>query len=484
VLTHPVTGAYAHYFYIISMAVAHVIGLGRSGVSSARVLQRQGWSVSLSDAGDSETLRQRQQSLEAEGFRVYLGTKFSLATLVTLGEPSPGRVVVSPGVSWTLPALVEARDQGIEVMGEMELAWLSLGKVPWIGITGTNGKTTTTALVAAMLKAGGLKAPACGNIGYSVCDLVLADEPIDWVVAEISSYQIESSTTLAPTIGVWTTFTPDHLERHSTIENYWGIKTSLLERSQHRILNGDDPAIRAGGLSDGLRPTLGHRWPHAHWMLTDADQISLPENATPYSTIKEGWVEVQGQRILPVDSLRMPGGHNLQNLLMATTAAVLAGVEPAAIAQAVAEFSGVAHRLELVGTLDGIELINDSKATNYDAAQTGLAAMTGPTVLIAGGDPKVGDDSAWLQTIQEKAIAVLLIGDAAVQFSDRLLSIGYTAVEIVETMERAVPRAIELARPQRAKVLLSPACASFDQYNNFEERGDHFRSLCQTYGAT
>jgi UDP-N-acetylmuramoylalanine--D-glutamate ligase len=455
------------------MTVAHVIGLGRSGVSSARVLQRQGWSVSLSDAGTSDALLQRKQALEVEGFRVYLGTKFSLETLANLGEPSPGRVVVSPGVSWTLPALVEARDQGVEVMGEMELAWLSLAKVPWIGITGTNGKTTTTALVAAMLKAGGLSAPACGNIGYSVCDLVLVDEPIDWVVAEISSYQIESSTTLAPTIGVWTTFTPDHLERHSTIDNYWGIKASLLERSQHRILNGDDPAICAGGLGD--------RWPNSHWTLTEVNQGSLPGGLAACSTIRDRWVEIQGQRILPVDLLRMPGAHNHQNLLMAATAAVLAGVEPAAIAQAVADFSGVAHRLELVGTVDGIELINDSKATNYDAAQTGLAAMTGPTVLIAGGDPKVGDDTAWVQTIQEKAIAVLLIGDAAIQFSERLQSFGYTAVEVVETMERAVPRAIELARPQGARVLLSPACASFDQYNNFEERGDHFRSLCQAY---
>jgi UDP-N-acetylmuramoylalanine--D-glutamate ligase len=179
----------------------------------------------------------------------------------------------------------------------------------------------------------------------------------------------------------------------------------------------------------------------------------------------------------------MPGIHNRQNLLIAVTIAHLAGIEKEAIAQAVAAFPGVPHRLEYICTWNGVECINDSKATNYDAAQTGLAAVESPTILIAGGAPKVGDDTLWIQTIKEKATIVLLIGEAAPTFAQRLQDNGYTQYEMVETMDRAVVRATELSQVHPIKVvLLSPACASFDQYQNFEQRGDHFRELCQKLG--
>lgn len=342
-------------------------------------------------------------------------------------------------------------------------------KTPWVGITGTNGKTTTTALVAAIFQAAGLKAPACGNIGYSACEVALSGEPIDWIIAEVSSYQCESSPTLAPQIGVWTTFTPDHLERHSTLENYREIKASLLHKSKHKILNGDDPY---------LIQNLTERWPDAWWTHTLGAQAS-DRPAAAY--IESGWVVVKGERIVRVDALRMPGIHNRQNLLMAVAIAHLAGIEKEAIAQAVATFPGVPHRLEYICTWNGVEFINDSKATNYDAAQTGLAAVDGPTLLIAGGAPKVGDDTLWLQTIKEKAAAVLLIGEAAPAFAQRLQESGYTQFEIVETIDRAVMRSVELSQVHSIKVvLLSPACASFDQYQNFEQRGDRFRELCHT----
>ncbi|HEY9641339.1 MAG TPA: cyanophycin synthetase, partial [Coleofasciculaceae cyanobacterium] len=177
---------------------------------------------------------------------------------------------------------------------------------------------------------------------------------------------------------------------------------------------------------------------------------------------------------------RMVGAHNQQNLLMAVLAARLAGIEPAAIAEAVATFPGVPHRLEYICTWKGIDFINDSKATNYDAAQVGLSAVNAPAILIAGGEAKAGDDAGWLETIQDKAAAVLLIGSAAPAFADRLKQSGYLNVEIVETMDRAVVRGAELGQQLGAKVvLLSPACASFDQYQNFEQRGDDFRAQCQ-----
>ncbi|MGB3240427.1 MAG: UDP-N-acetylmuramoyl-L-alanine--D-glutamate ligase [Geitlerinemataceae cyanobacterium] len=445
-----------------AMANAEIIGLGRSGIAAAKLLQHQGWQVTLGDRHDSESLRQQQQQLQKAGISVRLGDTFT---------PSPELqlVVVSPGVPWDLPNLERAREMGIETIGEMELAWRNLQQIPWVGITGTNGKTTTTALVAAIFQAAQFNAPACGNIGYAACELALQGaEKLDWVIAELSSYQIESACTLAPKIGIWTTFTPDHLSRHYTLDNYFNIKAKLLDSAELKIFNGDDPYLFKHGRN---------RWQNACW--TSAKAHLTDETFHPQVYIDEGWIVDKGERILPADALRMPGDHNQQNLLMAVAAARLAGIETEAITRAIENFPGVPHRLERICTWQGIDFINDSKATNYDAAQVGLAAVDAPAILIAGGEPKEGDDTAWLQTIGEKAATVLLIGEAAQMFALRLQTVGYTAYEIVETMEKAIDRAMELAPAKcAAVVLLSPACASFDQYPNFEERGEHFRQLC------
>ncbi|GAB4138044.1 MAG: UDP-N-acetylmuramoyl-L-alanine--D-glutamate ligase [Cyanobacteria bacterium J069] len=481
------------------MPSAYVIGLGKSGIAAARLLHRQGWQVTVSDAGSADSLLPLQQTLQAEGITVLLGHRLA---------PDPAqmqRIVVSPGVRWDLPALEQARELGIETLGEMELAWRSLSTIPWVAITGTNGKTTTTALTAAIFQSAGLNAPACGNIGYAAGEVALKREgergrggegetgsstsphpiialsphppvntptPLDWVIAEISSYQIESSSTLAPRIAIWTTFTPDHLSRHYTLENYYNIKASLLARSPLQIFNGDDPYLRS----------TADRWPDACWT-SAAGKDKLLGDSTRGAYVADGWAIALGERIVPVDALKMVGPHNTQNLLMAVLAARLAGVEKAAIAHAVETFPGVPHRLEQIRTWRGIDFINDSKATNYDAAQVGLAAVPAPAILIAGGEAKEGDDTAWLSTIQQKAAAVLLIGSAAEAFAKRLDSIGYTPYEIVETLDRAVERSAELGQQLNAQmglhtVLFSPACASFDQYPNFEARGDHFRALC------
>jgi UDP-N-acetylmuramoylalanine--D-glutamate ligase len=451
-----------------NMPSAYVIGLGRSGMAAARLLKHHGWQVTVSDSNQSEALQQTQRDLAAEGITVKLGDRFS---------PDPAvmdQVVVSPGVPWDLPALVRARELGITTIGEVELAWQTLHSIPWVGVTGTNGKTTTTALIAAIFQTAGFQAPACGNIGYAIGEVALqalsADTPTpDWVIAELSSYQIESSASVAPQIGVWTTFTPDHLSRHYTLENYYNIKARLLRQSKYQIFNSDDPYLRQ----------VQQNWPQAYWTsVTGKANLPCPVERGAY--IEAGWVVVQTERIVPVASLRMVGTHNQQNLLMAVLAARLAGIEPAAIVQAIESFPGVPHRLEHICTWNGIAFINDSKATNYDAAEVGLSAVAAPAILIAGGEAKTGDDTAWLHTIQAKAARVLLIGSAAPTFAQRLEQIGYRKYEIVETMDRAVVRGAELAKALGAKVvLLSPACASFDQYPNFEQRGEHFRQLCQ-----
>ncbi|MBD6615599.1 UDP-N-acetylmuramoyl-L-alanine--D-glutamate ligase [Komarekiella sp. 'clone 1'] len=479
------------------MPRATVIGLGKSGVAAARLLQREGWEVELSDRTISETLLQQQQELAAEQITVKLGQSLELN-----GANLPQLIVVSPGVPWDIPVLIQARELGIETIGEMELAWRHLQSVPWVGITGTNGKTTTTALIAAIFQAAGLNAPACGNIGYAACEVALSQRglgtggageagekfdnsslltphsSLDWVIAEVSSYQIESSNTLAPRIGIWTTFTPDHLSRHKTLENYYNIKAKLLHQSKFQVFNGDDGYLSKLGQS---------HWPDAYWTSVKGKDSLIGEQGF---YIENGWVVEKltassaPAPVVKVSALRMVGEHNQQNLLMAVAAARLAGIDCDAIARAIREFPGVAHRLEHICTWEGIDFINDSKATNYDAAEVGLASVKNPAILIAGGEAKAGDDTGWLAKIRSSTAAVLLIGSAAPTFAQRLQEVGYHSYEIVETMEKAVIRSAELAKQYHASVvLLSPACASFDQYPNFEVRGDHFRQLCLAWAT-
>ncbi len=432
------------------MPNAHVIGLGKSGIAAAKLLHQQGWRVQVSDRSPNA----HNEELKNLNIPVLAGY------VPDWSEPTQ-LVVVSPGVPWDSDVLIKARQLGIETIGEMELAWRHL-KAPWVGITGTNGKTTTTALVSAIWQAAGYRAPACGNIGYASCELAATGQAPDWVIAEISSYQAEAAASISPQIGIWTTFTPDHLERHKTLENYYNIKASLLSRSQWQICNGDDPYLVA-------------HWPDACWT-SIRGKDKLPGDPQQGCYLEAGWVYAQGKKIVRAEALAMEGEHNQQNLLMAVLAAKLAGIDAGAIAQGVAKFPGVPHRLERIANWRGKVFINDSKATNYDAALVGLRSVPGPVVLIAGGELKQGDATAWLELIKAKAAVVLLIGKAAPELAAKLDQVNYSSYEIVETLDQAVMKAKECTGET---VLLSPACASFDQYQSFEQRGEHFRRLCQ-----
>ncbi len=461
------------------MANAVVIGLGKSGNAAAKLLKSQAWDVTLSDRSTSPLLQPQATELEAEGITVALGDNFDPEV------SKPELIVVSPGVPWDLASLVKARSLGIVTIGEMELAWRNLMNIPWIAITGTNGKTTTTALTAAIFDTAGYHAPAFGNIGYAACEVALQnqalknkEQPIDFAIAELSSYQIESAPTLTPHIAMWTTFTPDHLARHKTMTNYLEMKSRLLARSQRQIFNGDDPALRKIGISQAF-PVQSN----ACWTSVLGKEYLISDPATGI-WIEDEKILFQGEIVMPANLLKMPGDHNLQNLLMAVAAAKLSGISNENIAQAIANFGGVEHRLEYILTWAGIDFINDSKATNYDAAVVGLKSVNAPAILIAGGEPKEGDDREWLEMIKAKTAAVLLIGVASKPFAARLDSIGYTQYEIVETLENAVKRSGQLAQklmPEAGamQVLLSPACASFDQYRSFEHRGDDFRYWCE-----
>jgi UDP-N-acetylmuramoylalanine--D-glutamate ligase len=459
------------------MPKAEIIGLGRSGIAAAKLLHQDGWNVTLVDSMSEENLASRTNASQLQASRQKLaaeGITVKLNATVTVSGNIPDLIVVSPGVPWDSSTLLAARERGIETIGEIELAWRYLKTIPWVGITGTNGKTTTTALIAAIFQQAGLNAPACGNIGNAACELALENlqnpsNRLDWIIAELSSYQIEASEGVAPQIGLWTTFTPDHLNRHQTLENYYQIKASLLHRCRHKIINGDDRYLRNQAVKE---------FQDVCWTSVES-QINLGDRQKLEVYLEDSWIVAFGELICPISLFKMPGQHNLQNLLMAVGTAKLAGIDKNAIANAIATFPGVAHRLEYISTYRGVKYINDSKATNYDAAQVGLASVDAPAILIAGGEAKEGDASLWIETIKNKAAVVLLIGEAAPLFAKIFSEAKYDRYEIVETLERAIARSRELIQKiEVTTVLLSPACASFDRYLSFEHRGDRFRELC------
>ena len=460
------------------MPQAYVLGLGQSGISAAKLLKADGWQVVVSDSSTSPSLEQRKLALESAGIVVELGEFPDFAKLVESGQVVDS-VVVSPGVPWDCEQVEQARSLGLDTVGEIELAWRYLKNIPWVGITGTNGKTTVTALTAAIFQTAGLQAIACGNIGFPACEIALQvlNQEIqpDWIIAELSSYQIESVQTVKPKIGIWTTLTPDHLNRHYTLEAYRNIKASLLKHSEHVVLNGNDPYLVNFGAA---------MWPKAIWTGIDEQMV---EAITDGAWIDHGWVKFRGENIFPIAHWSLLGKHNQQNLLLAVVAAKLAGISSEHIDRAISDFQGVPHRLEHIRSYQGIAFVNDSKATNYDAAEVGLRAVSAPVILIAGGQPKQGDPKSWLEQIHQRAIAVLLIGEAAPLFAEMLRDTGFKNYEIAKTLDIAVKQAANIAH-QRAHnhpsqslptVLFSPACASFDQFANFEQRGDRFRQLCQ-----
>ena len=449
-----------------------VVGLGRSGIGAARLLNARGADVWLLESNTSPELKQRADALSASGIQVELGKPLALESFEALPH-WPSMVVVSPGIAFDHPVLNQLRDRSCRVVGEVELAWDAMASIPWVGITGTNGKTTVTSLVAHLLQQGGLDAPACGNIGASAAELALAclgGEQPERVVVELSSYQIEAAPSVQPSIGVWTTLTPDHLDRHGTLERYRSIKAGLLSQSRRQFLNADDRDLYAHAAE----------WPQALWVSGgDKDQFSAA--MTPHLWVSGGQLCNQDGPLFPCDALAMPGAHNRQNLALATAVALECGLSPAQIEAGCRSFPGVPHRLERIRELGGITYYNDSKATNYDASLVALQSLERPLVVLAGGRAKRGEPGAWLEALRHKAAAVVLFGEARSTFCELLGSAGYPGViEQQEHLDQALPLARQLAEQLNCQaVLLSPACASFDQYRDFEVRGDHFRQLVE-----
>ncbi|MCP9928961.1 UDP-N-acetylmuramoyl-L-alanine--D-glutamate ligase [Cyanobium sp. CH-040] len=453
-----------------------VIGLGRSGAGAARLLQSLGDRVVVLESRSDAELERQADELGRQGIEVHLNHGLDTSDILGLG-PQLRRLVVSPGIRWDHPVFEALRARGVTVQGEVEPAWQASRPVPWIGITGTNGKTTVTHLVQHLLSSAGMDVEMAGNVGQSAAETVLrrraSGEGLpQWMVVELSSYQIESSAAVAPRVGIWTTLTPDHLERHGTLDNYRSIKRRLLERSAVRVLNADDPDLRAHAAS----------WDAATWVTAGARREVAP-GIEPDLWIEAGrvWCDRDGQQcdLMAADALAMPGSHNLQNMLLAVAAGLEAGLDGPAMERALRHFPGVPHRLELIRTWQQVRFYNDSKATNYDAAEVALRALEGPLVVLAGGQAKIGEAGPWVQALSRSARAVVLYGQARELFWQRLQEGGYPGrSESCAGLDEAVPLAAALARDLGCTgVLLSPACASFDQYTDFEARGEHFRRL-------
>jgi UDP-N-acetylmuramoylalanine--D-glutamate ligase len=434
-----------------------VVGLARTGLVTALFTAGYGATVTATDERPETELAETAEKLRAAGAKLELGRHVDASFL------EQDLIVVSPGVPSTLPALQAARKKNIPVWSEIELAWRFLrGKL--IAITGSNGKTTTTALVAHILKTSNIPTLVGGNIGTPLLALVETSTDPAVTVAEISSFQLETIEAFRPEIGVLLNLTPDHLDRHGTFEDYAHAKMRMFENQLERdiaLLNADDPEIT----------TRMPAKPHIFWFSRQkrvANGAFLRDNEIIFRN--EGSETVLARR----DQIPLRGDHNVENVLAACAAAYLAGATPEAIAGGVKSFRGVEHRLEFVADISGVQFYNDSKATNVDAAVKAIQAFPGPLLVILGGKDKGSPYTPLHDLLHERARMALLIGEAAGKIAADLQ--GAVEINHAGTLERAVQIAIERAQPGDT-VLLAPACSSFDQFENYEQRGRVFKEL-------
>jgi len=441
-----------------------VVGLGRSGEAVAEFLAARGASVAATDAKPEEAVAPLAAKLRSAGVELHFGALE--AELIR----DRNLIVVSPGVPWDLPALAEARSLGIEVVGEVEFASRYL-KGPVIGVTGSNGKTTTTVLIGHLLASSGRAAQIGGNVGVPyppVTAMVPTSRPEMWNVLELSSFQTESIQRFHADIAVALNVTPDHLDRHGDFENYAAAKGRLFSTQRagdFSVLNADDPTcVRYAAQTKGEAVWFSRSRPVEHGGFVDDGEIIFRRAGidTPLAS---------------VESIPLRGAHNLENVLAATTAAFLAGAPAEGIRCALPAFKAVEHRLEFVRRLRGVDYYNDSKATNVDAAQKALEAFENHVWMILGGKDKGSDYTVLRHAIQRKARAVLLVGAAAPKIREQLT--GFAALVEAGSIESAVRYAASHAEPGDT-VLLAPACASFDQFMNYEHRGRVFKELVRS----
>ncbi len=428
-----------------------VVGMARSGIAAARALDALGAQVTITDKKPLADLAAQVKALHNDRIVVEAGGHPERIFLET------DLIVLSPGVP-KIALILKAREQGVPVISELELAWL-LSESPYIGITGTNGKSTVTTLVGLMLAKAGKKALVAGNIGNALTEDVTLLRGQDWIVAELSSFQLEDIETFRPRIAAILNVTQDHLDRYPDLAAYGEAKARVFMNQQKDdvlVLNFDDPEVKA----------------FAQRTAATIVPFSRLLRFNPGACVHDGQLLYNNERVIRTDEIRIKGVHNLENALAAAALSLLAGADLASVAAVLREYPGLEHRLEFVRKRNGVNYINDSKGTNVGAVAKSVEGFTHPILLIAGGLDKGSDFSPLYNLFAEKVKLLILIGKAAEKMEEVLGS----ATETVRaaSLEEAVRIAAEQAQLGDV-VLLSPACASFDMFKDFEDRGRKFK---------
>lgn len=436
-----------------------VVGMGKSGIAAVQALLKLEARVYVQDVKeaadmDSQLLAFLQDKIQG----LYLGC-----------DPDPSEafdvLVLSPGVSPRMPFIVRAKEQGAEIIGELEIAY-RVGQGNYVAITGTNGKTTTTTLTGEIFRKSGRWTYVVGNIGVAVISKALSAEADSWLITETSSFQLETIRTFHPKIAAILNLTPDHMDRHESMERYGDAKARIFENQEEEdflILNWDDPALRKYGEKARSRVVPFSR-----------------REILPFGVfVEEGMITIadgEGQKtvLMPSSDLQIPGDHNLENALAAVGISWFAGISPEDIREVLRTFQGVEHRMEFSGEVDGIRFINDSKGTNPDASIKAIQAVKGPILLIAGGYDKASSFEEFIQAFDGRVKELILLGKTAEKIAETARQMGFDRITLVKDMDEAVKAAYQKGASGDT-VLLSPACASWDMYRNFEQRGEHFK---------
>ncbi len=434
-----------------------IVGLGRTGLAVTAFLKHRGALPTVTDTADAAVLGDAAAAVKAMGVRLELGPHRSkIFTRTDL-------IVLSPGVPHTLAPIAAARKKGIPVWGEVEMASRFI-REPMIGVTGTNGKTTTTTLLGEMLKKSGKTVFVGGNIGNPLIGYVDAAERADWVVAEVSSFQLDTIETFRPRIGVLLNITEDHLDRYDDVDAYRRSKGRMFINQQTEdiaVLNSSDPVVQ----------TVTERIQSRKWRF-DSNPRSAPEALIREQEITFRMGDARESLLLEQYRRVLPGRHNADNIAAAALATLAAGGNIQGIRSALSAFRGLPHRLEYITTRRGVRYINDSKATNVDAVEKALTAFGEPIMLIMGGRDKGGDFEKLTSRVRRQVRRLILMGEAAAHIASVLG--GIIPTDIVSGMDEAVSRASAAAAAGDV-VLLSPGCTSFDQFQSYAQRGDAFR---------
>ncbi len=435
-----------------------VLGAGTSGIGAAITASAVGGRVILNDNKEIALSSKDGQELSRAGVRVITGRQDNSLLDGT------DIIIVSPGIPLTIPILVEAAKRQIPIIGEVELAY-QVAKAPILAVTGTNGKTTTTMLLGAVLKEAGYPICIGGNIGDSLSEQVMTVPANGYVVAEVSSYQLETCHTFHPKGAIVLNITPDHLQRHKTMAAYQKAKETIFANqtgSDFTVLNVDDTIVA----------TMQERTQGHVLLISQKQKVSdgayFADN-TCYA-VRQG----QAEAVITTADIHLPGQHNIENILAVIALTFALGVPVALIKKAIAAFKSVEHRIEYVATIKQVKYYNDSKATNTDSAIKALEAFNGQVFLIAGGHDKMTPLADFMKEVKKRTKGIILIGEAAERFEKAAKEAGVDRIWRAESMHGAVVLGSELARAGDV-VLLSPACSSFDWYSCFEERGDDFK---------